>query len=141
MSTTERGNIRHEEGIAGDRRSDRRYDLRLDVRWKLIRRRRILETGTGETLDFSSGGVLFQTDRPMPVGLTVELSISWPVLLHNTAPLQLVVTGKIVRSTGNRTALRMIQHEFRTIGVPAERQHPPPRPSMNVFSRRVVGLR
>ena len=141
MSTTERGHIRQEEGIAGDRRSDRRYELHLDVRWKLIRRRRILETGTGETIDFSSGGVLFQTERPMPVGLNIELSISWPVLLHNVAPLQLVVIGKIVRSSGNRTAVRMTQHEFRTIGVPADRHNPPSRPPMDVFSRRVVAVR
>src|SRR5579872_3598224 len=105
--------IKQVESIGGDRRTDRRYDLRLDLKWKLIRRRRILESGTGETVDFSSGGVLFQTDRSMPVGLNVELSISWPVLLHNVAQLQLVVSGRIVRSHGMRTAIQMSQHEFR----------------------------
>ena len=49
----------------------------------------------------------------------MELSISWPVLLHNVAPLQLVVCGRIVRSDGKRTAIRMVQHEFRTVAVPA----------------------
>jgi hypothetical protein len=51
------------------------------------------------------------------------LSISWPVLLHNVAPLQLVVYGRIVRSDGNRTAIRMVQHEFRTAGVPADHRN------------------
>jgi len=106
--------------IAGDRRGDRRYEIRLDTRWKLVRRRKVLETGLGRTLDFSSGGVLFEPGRTLPVGLNVELSISWPVLLHNVAPLQLVVCGRIVRSNGNRTAIRMVQHEFRTVGVPAD---------------------
>jgi hypothetical protein len=105
--------------IAGDRRGDRRYEIRLDVRWKLVRRRKVLETGSGRTLDFSSGGVLFEPGRHLPVGLDVELSISWPVLLHNVAPLQLVVCGRIVRSDGKRTAIRMVQHEFRTVAVAA----------------------
>jgi len=107
--------------IAGDRRSDRRYDISLDLRWKVIRRRRVLDTGTGITLDLSSGGILFETDRQLPTGLNVELSIAWPVLLHNVAPLQLVVTGRIVRASGRRTAIRMMQHEFRTAKQTAER--------------------
>ena len=106
--------------IAGDRRGDRRYEIRLDARWKLVRRRRVLESGSGRTLDFSSGGVLFDPGRRLPVGLNVELSVSWPVLLHNVAPLQLVVYGRIVRADGNRAAIRMVQHEFRTVGASAD---------------------
>jgi hypothetical protein len=108
--------------IAGDRRGDRRYEIRLEARWKLVRRRRVLESGSGRTLDFSSGGVLFEPGRRLPIGLNVELSVSWPVLLHNVAPLQLVVSGRIVRSDGNRAAIRMIQHEFRTVGVFADQR-------------------
>lgn len=54
------------------------------------------------------------------MGLNLELSITWPVMLHNMAPLQLVVSGRIVRAKGRQAAIRMIQHEFRTIGVPSE---------------------
>jgi hypothetical protein len=97
-----------------ERRSDRRYDLSLELRWKLIRRRRVLDTGTGTTLDVSSGGILFQTDRPIPNGGSLEVSISWPARLHNVAPMQLVVSGRVVRGGGGKAAIRMIQHEFRT---------------------------
>ena len=38
----------------------------------------------------------------------------WPVLLHDVAPLQLVVIGRVVRAAGRRAAIRMVQHEFRT---------------------------
>jgi hypothetical protein len=107
------------EGIGGDRRNDRRYEIQLDVRWKLIRRRRVLETGVGRTLDLSSGGILFDPGRQLPVGMNVELSIAWPVLLRNVAPLQLVVSGRIVRCNSNRAAVVMAQHEFRTSGAPA----------------------
>jgi len=108
--------------IGGDRRRDRRYGLELNVRWKLIRRRRLLESGEGRTVDLSSGGVLFDAGRALPPGLNVELSITWPVMLHNVAPLQLLVYGKIVRCEGRRIAVRMVQHEFRTVGTAMERR-------------------
>src|SRR3954467_11932384 len=98
--------------IHGDRRLDRRYDMALDLRWKLVRRRKVLDSGTGRTLDLSSGGILFDAGRQLPVGLNIDLSISWPALLHNIAPMQLVVSGRIVRTSGERTAIHMSQHEF-----------------------------
>ena len=106
--------------IAGERRRDRRYALQLELKWKLVRRRRVLETGTGHTLDLSSSGILLDAGRHLPQGLNLELSVSWPVLLHNVAPLQLSVSGKIVRSEGRLAAIEMVQHEFRTAGAATE---------------------
>jgi len=117
------------EGINGDRRHDRRYEIQLDLRWKLIRRRRVLETGVGRTVALSSGGILFDPGRQLPVGLNVELSISWPVLLRNTAAMQLIVSGRIVRASQNGTAVAMAQHEFRTTGMPADQRATPRTPS------------
>lgn len=111
------------ESIAGDRRSDRRYRIQLDLRWKLIHRRKVQETGSGQTIDLSSGGVLFESPKALPVGLNVELSIAWPVLLHNTAAMQLVILGRIVRSEGTRVGLRITQHEFRTLAMPQENRN------------------
>lgn len=109
-------------GIAGERRGDRRYALQLDLKWKLVRRRRVLETGTGNTLDLSSSGILLDAGRPLPAGLNLELSVAWPVLLHNVAPLKLVVSGRIVRTEGRLCAIQMAQHEFRTAGISAEQR-------------------
>jgi hypothetical protein len=109
------------ESINGDRRQDRRYRIHLDLRWKLIRRRRVLESGVGQTVDLSSGGILFDAGRQLPVGLNVEMAISWPVLLRNEAPMQLIVSGRIVRASQNCTAVAMAQHEFRTSGAAADR--------------------
>jgi len=114
--------IQEFDQIAGDRRRDKRYALVLDLRWKLIRRRKVLESGEGHTVDLSSSGVLFDSGRPLPAGLNVELSVTWPVLLHDSAPLQLVVYGKIVRSAGRQTAIRMVQHELRTAGAAVQRR-------------------
>ena len=111
------------DAIAGDRRQDRRYELQLDVKWSLIRRRRVLDTGTGQTIDMSSGGILFDAGRHLPEGLNVELSITWPVLLHNVAPMQLKASGRIVRSTGRKVAIQTTAHEFRTAGLSAENRN------------------
>lgn len=128
--TSRTDQIEEDQKINGERRSDRRYDIALNVRWKLIRRRRVLDSGIGKTVDVSSGGLMFETDRELPSGLNIELSISWPVLLHNVAPLQLVVAGRVVRTVGQRVGVRMTQHEFRTVGSPAER-----RPDLTVVPR------
>ncbi len=111
------------DAIAGDRRKDRRYQLQLELKWTLIRRRRVLDTGVGRTVDVSSGGILFDAGRHLPEGLNVELSIAWPVLLHNVAPMQLVATGKIVRGNGRQVAIQTVQHEFRTTGIPSEHRN------------------
>jgi hypothetical protein len=112
------------DAIAGDRRADRRYEIQLDVKWKLIRRRRVLDAGTGQTIDMSSGGILFDAGRHLPEGLNVELSITWPVLLHNIAPMQLMASGRIVRSSGKKVAIQTTAHEFRTAGMSAENRNP-----------------
>src|SRR5258707_14290737 len=108
------------DSIAGDRRGDRRYQLQLDLKWKLIRRRRVLEVGAGQTVDLSSGGLLFDAGRHLPEGLNVELAVSWPVLLHNVAPMQLVICGRIKRCNGRCVAIQTTQHEVRTTAGPAE---------------------
>ncbi len=108
--------------ISGDRRDACRYDLRLNLKWKLVRRRRVLDQGEGYTLDISSSGMMLEAGKPLPVSLHLELSISWPVLLHSVSPLQLAVSGRIVRSENGRTAIRIACYEFRTVGAASERQ-------------------
>jgi hypothetical protein len=113
------------ESIAGERRSDRRYEMQLELRWKLVHRRKVQDTGSGHSVDLSSGGILFEAGRSLPVGLNVELSVAWPVLLQHVAPMQLRISGRIVRSEGHGTAVRITQHEFRTMGTTSENRDRP----------------
>ncbi|MBV8906831.1 MAG: hypothetical protein JOZ22_24595 [Acidobacteriia bacterium] len=97
-----------------ERREGRRYDVSLKLRWKILHRRRLLESGTGITLEMSSGGLLFKSDQTLPPENTIELAIAWPVLLHNTLPMQLIVSGRVLRISGQHVAVSILQHEFRT---------------------------
>jgi hypothetical protein len=105
------------ESIGGERRNDKRYGMQLQLRWKLVRRRRTIDTGTGCTVNMSSGGIRFEAGREMPAGLNVELAISWPILLLNVAPMQLFITGRILRSGDGWAAIRTVTHEFRTFSA------------------------
>jgi len=105
------------ESIGGERRRDKRYGMQLQLRWKLVRRRRTIDTGTGSTVNMSSGGIRFEAGREMPSGLNVELAISWPILLLNVAPMQLFITGRILRSSDGWAAIRTVTHEFRTFSA------------------------
>jgi len=107
------------ELICGNRRANRRYDIPLELRWKLIRRGKVLEVGTGTTIDLSSSGIMFRAEKSLPAGEKIELSIVWPAHLEGFPPIQLAVSGILVRSAGNRNAIRMITHEFRTVAVAA----------------------
>ena len=101
--------------ITGDRRRDRRYSICLDLIWKVIRRRKVLDTGAGVTLDISSGGILFDADRSLRPGANIELAIAWPVLLHDVTRLQLVLNGRVKRCNGRLVAMEIAHLEFRTV--------------------------
>jgi PilZ domain len=118
--------VQQPDAIDGERRNDRRYDIKLDVRWKLIRRRRVMDSGVGYTFDLSRGGIRFHAGCILPVGLNVELSVAWPARLHNVAAMQLSIQGRIVRSADGWSAIRTVQHEFRTMGVPPGHRQPLP---------------
>lgn len=104
------------ETIPGDRRRDRRYTLDLELRYKVSRGRRVLQAGVGRTTDISSRGVAFETQEPLPLRHTAELSVEWPMTLNGCA-LRLFIQGRVVRSGQHSAAVRILKHEFRLAGA------------------------
>lgn len=102
-----------------DQRANGRYPIALGVQYKLLRGDRVVSVGCGKTLNISSGGVLLETDQPLPSSGVVELAIQWPFLLRDVCSLKLVMRGRIVRRDyhSKATAVRAESHEFRTAGV------------------------
>ena len=100
--------------ISGDRRSKKRYALDLALTYRVLRKYRVIATGSGRTSNMSSSGLAFTTNETFNLATYIELSISWPVLLYDNCLLKLVVEGSVVRSSAAFTAIRVKRTEFRT---------------------------
>jgi hypothetical protein len=99
--------------LGNDRRSKHRFTLQRELRFKVLENDRIVETGTSQTIDISSGGVAFEAGC-LKNGALVELSISWPVLLDETCLMRLIVFGRVVRAGKRSAACTIDRYEFRT---------------------------
>lgn len=99
-----------------ERRTADRFPIEREVRFRLLGKRNGHEEGTGKTVNISSNGVLFTTDKALLPGRRIEVSISWPAQLDNRCQLKLVAKGRIARQDGDRAAVEIQQYEFRTAG-------------------------
>ena len=109
-------------GCGPERRASTRFALALEVGYTVSDRRARVpaKTGTGRTVDVSSSGLSFTTDRHLLTGQRLKASIDWPVLLDGTTRLQLVLSGVVVRTDSTVVAVRIKRHEFRTRRVGPE---------------------
>ncbi len=114
-----------------ERRTKRRFQIEQEVRYKMLYGQRIAETGTGKTMNISSGGVWFSTETMLTAGMPVELSMNWPVLLNDSCPMKLMIYGCVIRSSEKGAAVAIERYEFRTQGSRAF----PPAPHQTVELR------
>jgi len=97
-----------------ERRSSPRFPIECSVRYRV---KGIEESGSGKTVNISSGGVLMAIDRILSPGSRVEVEIDWPVKLDDGVPIKLVVSGRVVRSKEDDIALagvKMLRYAFHT---------------------------
>jgi len=100
-----------------ERRTYCRFPVRLSLRFKLSGHQRIPLEGLGNTLNLSTGGVLFSAGQSLPVGSDAELSIEWPASRADCPfRLQLTIVGTVLRSSETGTAVRIAQWEFHAVG-------------------------
>jgi PilZ domain-containing protein len=97
-----------------ERRLKFRYPLELSVRFRCCSRESRI-SGDGLVVNMSSGGVLVHSHHQIMQGAIVEVSIEWPSLLDGRIPLQLVATGRVLRSGLSHFAASFDKHEFRTL--------------------------
>jgi hypothetical protein len=99
-----------------DRRGADRFPIERELRYKILSRKSGTEgdSGSGITVNMSSNGVLFTTDRHLLPGRRLEVAISWPAQLNSKIALKLVARGRVVRSEEGRAAIEIHQYEFRT---------------------------
>jgi len=68
------------------------------------------------TQDLGRKGIRFLAYDPPPRETELELRIEWPFLLQNVCPLELLVSGRVLRSDNRGTVVRITRYEFRTSG-------------------------
>lgn len=97
-----------------ERRLKRRYPLRMNVRYCSMDKRRT-RSGIGWIVNMSSGGVLIAAMDILAPGTPVRASLDWPIPLDETIPLQMVITGTVVRSDAFGFALELENYRFHTM--------------------------
>lgn len=102
--------------------SGQSYPMRVDLNYRLIGVDGELDQGSGQTMALSCTSVWIESDKPLRVGLLVELGITWPVYLDDKIPLRLVVKGRTVSADGNFARIEIARHEFRTRGMSRDRK-------------------
>ena len=105
-----------QNGDQRDRRTKRRFQIEQEIRYKMLYGQRIAETGTGKTINISSGGVCFTTETMLTPGMPIELSMNWPVLLNDSCPMKLMIYGCVIRTGDKGAAVAIERYEFRTQG-------------------------
>ena len=100
-----------------ERRTGRRYDLRLPIHYRISQKGGVPRSGTGMTCDISTGGLSFRCRRPLNPGAHIEIVVNWPAKFGDLYPIDLQITGFVVRSDGNRTAVRLTSHRFRVDSI------------------------
>ena len=102
-----------------ERRANRRYDLRLPLQYRVSQRGSPSRAGNGMTCDVSTTGIAFRCRRPLPVGAHIEMTVTWPAKNADTFPIELLLTGFVLRSDGGRSAVRVTSRKFRIDALPA----------------------
>jgi hypothetical protein len=97
-----------------ERRAADRFPIERDVHYKVLNYKSSDEVGIGKTINMSSRGVLFATERNLAPGKKLEVSISWPAQLNSSIPLKLVASGRVIRSAQGSVAMEIQHTEFRT---------------------------
>jgi PilZ domain len=99
-----------------DRRSSDRFPIEREVKFRTSTEHGLDETGSGKTLNMSSGGILFalSAEQEIAPGRDVEISVSWPAQLGDGCCLKFVAKGQVVRADSTTAAVRIQNYEFRT---------------------------
>lgn len=80
---------------SNEQRRNRRFELRLPL--ELVRAGKQPQNEVVETMNLSSGGVLFTTGQEIEIGAPIEYFITLPAFADTTVSVKLHCVGKVVR--------------------------------------------
>jgi PilZ domain-containing protein len=97
-----------------ERRNKSRFPVELTVHYQTLELGPSI-SGAGRTVNVSSGGVLMTAEQGIHEGARIKITMEWPSLLNGITPLQLVTTGKVVRSQDLNVGVEFDWYQFRTM--------------------------
>jgi hypothetical protein len=93
---------------------DHCYPIATQLEYRLRKGEQVIRSGRGRTKTISTSNVVFESESALPVGMIVELDVSWPVSLDEKAGMKLCILGRTLRAEGDCTTIAILRHEFRT---------------------------
>ena len=87
------------------------YSIRRDVEYRL-RGPRGNTSGSGQTVNISRRGVLFETDPDLRIGSRIDLVIDMGTLLDGNPGVKLHAQGITVRSKNGKVAVAIRKHRL-----------------------------
>jgi hypothetical protein len=100
-----------------ERRRRIRFPIELGAHYTVDGRNDV--SGTGQTVNISSNGVLIRSAHEVPPYTSIRVVIEWPVLIGDSCPLALHIHGRIVRTDHGLIGVQFPRHELRTQPKPA----------------------
>ena len=98
------------------------YSIRRDVEYRL-RGPRGNTSGSGQTVNISRRGVLFETDPDLRIGSRIDLVIDMGTLLDGNPGVKLHAQGITVRSKNGKVAVAIRKHRLVEGGEGLTRSH------------------
>jgi len=95
-----------------ERRKCTRYTLAFPIRYRVTPRHGPPLTGRGATCDISPAGLSFLCCEALPVGSHIEMEAQWPVRAAGGRPMDLRMTGFVLRSNQGSAAVRVTSHKL-----------------------------
>jgi hypothetical protein len=93
-------------------RIPRCFPIQLNVQYQCAEAHVI--RGVGKTIDIGSHELRFTTQHSFYRGQLITLGLDWPILLDETCPLKLHISGSIVGGDSGAASLHIKSYEFRT---------------------------
>lgn len=95
-----------------ERRKCTRYPLAFPIRYRVMPRHGPALSGRGTTCDISPAGLSFLCREGLPVGSHIEMVAQWPANADGRCPLDLKMTGFVLRSNQGSAAVRVTSHKL-----------------------------
>lgn len=95
-----------------ERRKYNRYPLALPIRYRVTPRNAPPLAGGGTTCDISPSGISFLCRETLPVGSHIEMVAQWPGRAAGRYPLDLRMTGFVIRSNQAGAAVCVTSHKL-----------------------------